>query len=71
MQTVELEALIDEEGRVQIPIQYRHFYGQQVRLVVSAPEGFTVLFASLEHFPDNFMPQGREQPAMQEREPIS
>lgn len=69
-----VEAIIETDGRIRTlePITL----GRPTRALITILEGepgaqggdFTTLLAALDEFPADFMAQGREQPAMQERE---
>ena len=69
-----MTAKLFENGRsqaVRLPKEYR-FNGDEVAIVILMPKEnkWSAFLNSLELFSDDFMSDGREQPAVQEREAL-
>lgn len=72
-----IEATIDEEGKVHFMEAVKLPPHQKVLIILlpsenkkNTPHDFDSLYSILESFSDDFMAQGRMQPAMQEREDL-
>ena len=78
MQNFNLETHIGADGilHLNLPVAVKNtdmrvtVRCQPIKARNNAEGGFLQLWAALAEFPDDFMAQGREQPAMQERESV-